>query len=159
MPRWQVIPRSRRAPQRYRMRGWAHGPSRILLQIMVWRYTLAVVPQHFDHAAIADGTSFTLYDHTLQFRIQGVQLGDAAFACRNLRAGDGIGGGAGLLGPVGQAQEVADGIKREPNLPRVAYERQRIQRHPSAKPLVSRTAIRFGQDADLIVIADRSSAP
>lgn len=59
-----------------------------------------VIAKNLDDAAIRNAASGAVHEHPLEFRFQGGQAGKAAFDLGQLRLGDGIDGGTGLVGPV-----------------------------------------------------------
>ena len=72
-----------------------------------------MVAQHLDHPAIGNAAARALQHHALQFSLQRRQSRKAAFDLGQLRAGDGIGGGTGLVRPIRQAEQIADGFERK----------------------------------------------
>ena len=114
-----------------------------------------MVAQHLDHPAIGDLPACALHDHAFEFGFQRGQPRKAAFNLGQLRPGDGIGGGAGLIRIVRQAEKIADRFEREAQIARMPDEGQPFQRLAAVEPLVARAAFGFGQEADLLVVADR----
>ena len=113
-----------------------------------------MVAQNLDHPAISDPPARALHNHAFQFGLERRQPREAAFYLCQLRLGDGIGGSAGLVGIVGQAEKIADRFQREAKIAGVPDEGQPFQRLAAVEPLVSGAAFSFGQDADLLVIPD-----
>ena len=87
-----------------------------------------MVAQHFDHPAIGDFPACALHDHAFQFTFQRRQPRKTAFDLSQLRLGDGIGAGTGLVGLVRQAEEVADCLEAEAQVSGVADEGQPVHR-------------------------------
>ena len=113
-----------------------------------------MVAQDLDHPAIGDAAARTLKHHTLQFGFEGRQTRQAALDLDQLRAGDGIGGSTGLVRPIRQAEQIADGFEPKAKVARMADEGQPLQRLAAVKPLVTGAAFGFWQQADLFVVAD-----
>ena len=113
-----------------------------------------VVAQDFNDPAIGDFPTCTLHDHTFQFGLQSGQARQAAFNLGKLRAGDGIGSGAGLVWPVREAEQVADRFQRETQIARVSDESQTLQRFAAVESLVACAAFGFRKKAYLLVVAD-----
>jgi hypothetical protein len=85
-----------------------------------------MVAQRLDYAAVGDGPLCALPDHPLQLGFQRRQLRDPGLHRSELLLRDDVGGCAGLVGLVGEAQKVADGVQRKPEFARVANESQPI---------------------------------
>lgn len=113
-----------------------------------------MVAENLDYPAVRDPAARALHHHALKFRLQSGQPRKAAFNLGQLCPCDGIGGGAGLVGFVRQAQEVADCLEREAKVACVTDERQPVERLVSVEPLVPGAAFGLGQEADLLVVAD-----
>ena len=96
-----------------------------------------MVAQHFDHPAIGDFPACALHDHAFQFTFQRRQPRKTAFDLSQLRLGDGIGAGTGLVGLVRQAEEVADRLKGKAEGAGVADEGEAIQSRLPVEPLVA----------------------
>ena len=114
-----------------------------------------MVAQHLDHPAIGDRPARALHDHAFKFDLQGHQPGEAALNLGQLRARDGVGGGAGLVRIVRKAEEIADRFQRETQIAGVPDEGEPLQRLAAVEPLVAGAAFGLGQNADLLVVADR----
>ena len=78
---------------------------------MVICRTQRMVAQDLDDMTIGNPPARALHDHTFQFYLQSRQAQNAAFHLGQLCLGDGIGGSAGLVGIVRQAEEVADSFE------------------------------------------------
>lgn len=122
---------------------------------MLARGAIAVIAKRLDHSAIGDGPLRALVDHPFQLYLQRRQPRDPCLDRGQLLPGDGIGSRAGLVGPIGQAQQVADRFQREAEIAGMTDEGQPCKRRPIIEALVARAALGFGQQADLLVIADR----
>ena len=72
-----------------------------------------------------------------------------------LCASDPVGLVAGLVGMVGQAEKVANGVEREPERSRVPHEGEAFARGFVVAPLIALRPSGSGEQADLLVVADR----
>ena len=81
-----------------------------------------MVAEHLNDPAVGDGSLRTLGDHPVQLRFQRRQTRDARLHCGKLVLRDDVGGCAGLVGPVGEAEQVADRLERKSEIARVANE-------------------------------------
>ena len=110
--------------------------------MVVLRGAETVVAQNLDHPAVGDGAVGALRDHPLEFRFERPEARDSCADGGKLGSGDGIGGGAGLVGPVRQAEKVADRLEREAEVAGMADEGQAVERRPGIEPLLP--ALRSG---------------
>ncbi len=86
-----------------------------------------VIAQHLDHPAVRNLPAGALVKHPLQLCLQRTQAGDAGTGGGKLGIGDHIDGGARLIRPVRQAQQIANGFKRKTQLPRVSDESKPVE--------------------------------
>ena len=117
--------------------------------------TKRVIAQHFDDPAVRNAPTRALNDHTFKFGLQSGQACKAAFNLGQLRFRDSVGGSAGLIRFVRQTEEIADRFQCEAEVSRMPDESEPFHRLAAIEPLVARAAFGFGQEADLLVIADR----
>jgi hypothetical protein len=71
--------------------------------------TLCVIRENLDHTAVADATSSTLLKHALELSLQCLESTDPTLDTLQLCTGDRVDGLTGLLGMVGEGQELPDG--------------------------------------------------
>jgi len=95
-----------------------------------------MVAQHLDHSAIRDRALGALRDHPLKFSLQRRQPRDARLHGGKLFLCDDVRSGAGLVGPVGEAEQVADGLERKSEITRLADESKPVERLCPVEPLV-----------------------
>ena len=114
-----------------------------------------MIAQDLDDPTIGYPVTRALDHHTLKFGLQGRQAGKTAFNLGKLRFGDCVGCGTGLIRIVGQAEKVADGFEGKAKLAGVSDERQSFMGLVRIKALITDAALGFGQQADLLVVADR----
>lgn len=117
--------------------------------------TKRVIAQHFDDPTVGNFPARALQNHAFKLGLQRGQARKAAFNLGQLRLRDGISGGAGLIGSVRQTEKVPDRFQREAQIARMPDEGETFHRLAAIEPLVARTAFSFGQEADLLVVADR----
>lgn len=72
--------------------------------MLMLRCTERVVSQHLDHPTVADAATCTLLQHALQLGLEGDEPGYPRLHLGELRPGDAIGGVAGLIGSIREAQ-------------------------------------------------------
>lgn len=134
------------------------GRSELLLHcpfpIPMYR-ALSVISENFDHTAVGDAAVGALFDHALEFEPQRPKMFDTSIDFRELFARDRVGGFTGLIGSIGEAEEVADRFEREAELARVADERQSADVRSAVKPLVPAGTLGSSEQPDLLVVADR----
>ncbi len=104
---------------------------------------------------LGDTPARALHDHAFQFSFQRRQPDNAAFDLGKLRLGDRIGGSAGLVGFIREAEKVADCLQGKAQLACVPDVGQPRKGFAAVEPLVSRAAFGLGEKADLLVVADR----
>ena len=88
-------------------------------------------------------------------RAQRLKALDPSLDIAELRLRDGVRGLAGLFRLVAEAQQVANGLQWEPQLPGVPNECKPAYVLGFVDPLVAFRAGRDGKEADLLVVADR----
>jgi hypothetical protein len=118
-------------------------------------YTLGVIVKNLDHVAISDPTTLALPDHSSQLGLQGLQALDTPLNFNQLCTGNGIGGFARLIGLIGEAQQIPDGIQGKPQLSGMTDEYQSFDMGGFINPLIPRRAIRRWQHPDLLIVSDR----
>ena len=116
---------------------------------------MGVVAQNFDHPAISDAATGALTHHALQFGLQGLQARDPTFDRLKLGTREGVDFGTGLIWAVGEAQQVSDRLKRKAKFTGVPDEGEAILRDAGIEPLIAAGPLGPGQQADLLVVADR----
>ena len=77
---------------------------------------MRVIAQHLDDPAIGYRVTGTLHHHALQFGFQGHKPRKAALNLGKLRPCNGVCSGAGLIGIVRQAEQIADCLQRKTKL-------------------------------------------
>ena len=111
---------------------------------MVGRLAQRVVAQDLDDPAVGDAPAPALLDHPLEFASQRVKAFDASLDIAELRLRDGVRGLAGLFRLVAEAQQVANGLQWEPQLPGVPDEGKPAYVLGPVEPLVAFRAGRYG---------------
>jgi hypothetical protein len=116
---------------------------------------LLVVRQNLNDPAFPNGPVPALLNHVPELGAQERQLGDAALDAREMPEHDLVRRLAGLIGPGTQAQELADGIDLETEIPRMPDEAEAGHVLSPVAALAPFRARWAGQKADLLIVADR----
>ena len=117
--------------------------------------TEPMIRQRRDDAAIADAIAMPMRQHQFEFRAQTLEHRDPAIDRVEMPARDAIGLGAFGLPLIGERQQLADGRQRKAELARMPDEYQLLPMCLPIAALPSRSSPRRGQQADILVIADR----
>ena len=114
-----------------------------------------VIAQDLENPAVRCLAAFALAQHPLELAAQRLQAGKALLDLPQLPMGDGVDVPAVVVRTVGKVQELANGVEREAELPRVPDERQAVERRLTVAALPAFRPLRFGHQPDLLVVADR----
>lgn len=96
-----------------------------------------VIAQNLDDAAVGDLSVSTLFDHALELGPQRLQPLDSAFHLFKLGARDSIGRVTGLVGIVGQIEQVSDCFQRKSKLSAMSDECEPFDVTPVVPTLVT----------------------
>ena len=122
---------------------------------MVGRLAEGVIAQDLDDAAVGDAPTPALLDHSFELTSQRQKALDPSLDVAELGLGDGVRGLAGLFRLAAEAQQVANGLQWEPQLPGVPDEGKPAYVLGPVEPLVAFRARRARKEADLLVVSDR----
>lgn len=115
---------------------------------------VAAVRQRLDDPALGYAPARALVHHALELGLERAETGDPGLHLGEPRAGDRVGRRTGLGGVILKPKQGADCLHLEPQLARVANERQASEVGGIVEPPVACRPGWRGQEPDLLIVAD-----